>query len=201
MNNVRQIALAYLNYESAFQNFPEEGYEPPAYLPYTIAMGGTDIWVDSKHFQVLPYIEQQNLYDAWVEACVATGNTEMYLEEIDYVAYPNLVAPETFHCPSMIPPVELVYSQWLSPAAPANGYIDYNPVDGDWSIDSSGDWFFDEGFGAIEKIGEISDGTSNSLCFGEQFGEGSAIPAARQYTWGLAYHAGASTGDAYDYRH
>src|SRR5262245_52202588 len=52
-NNLKQIGLALHNYESTFSRFPSSGEYPQAAT-------ASDAW--SVHAQILPYIEQANLY-------------------------------------------------------------------------------------------------------------------------------------------
>ncbi len=58
LNNLKQIALAAHNYHDTYQRFPT-GWHPPD-LVAGRPTGGTNLWV-----QLLPYIEQDNLYRRW----------------------------------------------------------------------------------------------------------------------------------------
>ena len=194
-NNVRQIALAYHNYESALQEYPERGFEPPNFESFTITQNGNNIWIDSMHFQILPYVEQENARIAWLNAAVATGQTELWLEEIDYVSAPRLPAGEIFYCPSMEEPAELLYTPWTD--APVDGRVDYLPSGGSFTYDVANDiWSLYEGLGLVREIGQIKDGTSNTIALGESLSE--HVNNLRLYTWGLAWHSVLYAGDAFD---
>ncbi|MEM7456959.1 MAG: DUF1559 domain-containing protein [Planctomycetota bacterium] len=72
-NNLRQLSLAMLNYESAFNEFPANRTEVPA---------GWNLWESlSGHYRILPQIEQQNLFDQFVidgtESFWNTKNNQM----------------------------------------------------------------------------------------------------------------------------
>lgn len=63
MNNLRQIGLAALNFESAHMNFPTVGfaaYEPNWGNPARFDYGESWSWT----YQILPFIEQNNVYAA-----------------------------------------------------------------------------------------------------------------------------------------
>ena len=57
-NNLRQIGLATLNYESAFQKFPASWQ-----LPYANNLGSSPTTGWSTQALILPFLEQGNLFD------------------------------------------------------------------------------------------------------------------------------------------
>jgi len=70
-NNIRQIALASLNYESAFNEFPNGFFQvdhqdlpastpPESSSPYTIRFFGHTLFAE-----ILPQLEQNAVYDQW----------------------------------------------------------------------------------------------------------------------------------------
>ena len=98
-NNLRQLGLAVINYESSFKHLP-----PGAKIPYP-GLGRADPLNDgvmiSWHAYVLPYIEQQAVYDQ--------VNWDFGYEENKYLA---LTPIEGFFCPSV--DEESRISVWVS---------------------------------------------------------------------------------------
>src|SRR6516165_332110 len=58
LNNLKQIALATHDYHDTFQRFPIGWHQPV--IVNGRPTGGTNLWVE-----LLPYIEQDNLYRSW----------------------------------------------------------------------------------------------------------------------------------------
>jgi len=192
-NNLKQIGLAVHNYHDANGTFPAGStYTSGTYY-------GT--WTVS----ILPYIEQQNLYNLYNQALANIANTPAVLE-----------APvKTYMCPSDPNP--------FTPAKPASGpgtsvlFMpgNYRCVAGadwggqDWGVDQGGPnenwddanqvvWLmqnFPGDRGAIhatnasagasaERIGSIIDGTSNTLMVGEY---ATRTTLNRRTFWAYAY--------------
>jgi prepilin-type N-terminal cleavage/methylation domain-containing protein len=57
-NNLKQIALAAHNYHAAYGAFPTGAR--PSVVVNGVPAGGTNVWVE-----LLPHLEQDNLYRAW----------------------------------------------------------------------------------------------------------------------------------------
>lgn len=169
-NNLRQAALAALNYESAHMNFP------PGSSPYT-ATGrrGNSFWVF-----LLPFIEQDNLlamYD--LEAGGYTGSgTNPNRILLDQVVVSML------QCPSSPLPM---FPQIADSDLPAVGHSNsgnnpstamrscYYGIGGSErhrtrQVGDSVGYIGDGGCLGLDAVsmGEISDGTSNTMILGEQ---------------------------------
>jgi prepilin-type N-terminal cleavage/methylation domain-containing protein/prepilin-type processing-associated H-X9-DG protein len=78
-NNMRQLGLAIHNFHNAFQQFPTggaDGLDGPSYTP-----GGTPYPVERQTagwmFQILPYLEEENLYNT-VDAVPALNNRRLF---------------------------------------------------------------------------------------------------------------------------
>jgi len=155
-NNLRQIGLATLNYESAFMSFPES-YRPPANSPTNRG------W--SAQALLLPYLEQGNL----------SANIDFDREyvdpsqTVDLGSGPQLLASARipiYLCPSEVRDQVRIDGDGdpehypLNYAANAGTWFVFDPANGN------------TGQGALttsrgNRISSFSDGTSNTLFFGE----------------------------------
>src|SRR5262245_3971536 len=96
-NNLKQIGLAFHNHHDTLQGFPTGGWEwytPPSYT------GGMPLAGASQQagwgFQILPYIEAENVFRSGAVTAVATPN-------------------QVFFCPSRRPPQTVTYSDEYNP--------------------------------------------------------------------------------------
>lgn len=178
-NNIRQMALASMNYESAHMEFP----------PFAIA---SETQFGSGHFLILPFIEQNNLYNLsdGFSFNVRTEAVPAYSCPDD----PTIVdgrfnlafVPNT----GQIPRISLdglgfgATTYALNGQVAAAKFVDGHPVSGAGSF------------------GRISDGSSNTLFFGERMAiaygvnyPSSATPhlAAGSYTFSIWARAGCNS--------
>jgi prepilin-type N-terminal cleavage/methylation domain-containing protein/prepilin-type processing-associated H-X9-DG protein len=183
-NNLKQIALAALNYESSY------GCLPPGYIDPTNGSLGPSV-VGTFCF-LLPYIEQQAVYNQ--------------LNQADLVIPPTLPTPtnywwntstsaagttviKTYLCPSdiagtTVPSVGyFVCLVWVPSAGQWTGYYFPDPPPANWGrtnyASNSGYFGNMPGNGGFvgpyfensrTKIVQIGDGTSNTFSFGETLG-------------------------------
>ncbi len=191
-NNLKQIGLACHNYHDANSMFPAGSiYKSGNYY-------GT--WA----VDILPYLEQQNLYNLYNQALVNTANTPAVLQAL----------VKTYVCPSDPNP--------FTPAKPASGpgtsvlFMpgNYRCVAGadwggqDWGVDQGGPnenwddatqvaWLMPNfpgdrgvmhatgtGGATAERFASITDGTSNTLMVGEY---ATRTSLNRRTFWAYAY--------------
>jgi prepilin-type N-terminal cleavage/methylation domain-containing protein/prepilin-type processing-associated H-X9-DG protein len=155
-NNLRQMTLATMNYESAHMAFPASWF--PAGDPET---GNVDGW--SVQAQILPFIEQANLYSEIDFSVSYTANPPVDLGG-SLQALPSARVP-TFLCPSEVNDRIRMkngqpYHYPLNYAANAGEWFVFDPTTGN------------TGSGAMltnrqNGIASFSDGTSNTLFFSE----------------------------------
>ena len=150
-NNLKQLGLALHNYANS-----RNGYFPP----------GTPGFLKHGLFTyLLPYIEQQDLYDQ----LDLSGNTPTWDEEEKYTIVSGYI------CPSW--PYEVVYNKFQSPYLFMNGAMSlYQGYAGAYPImpappehlngEIPENGMFGYG-GWCRKISEISDGLSKTLAMGE----------------------------------
>jgi prepilin-type N-terminal cleavage/methylation domain-containing protein/prepilin-type processing-associated H-X9-DG protein len=163
-NNLKQIALAAHNYHSVHEKFPT-GARLPVYVGDRPTRG-TNVWVE-----LLRYLEQDNLYRKWDHDDnrnnVAGGRTATQAQVIKILLCPSDPLPETV--------VEFTRDLAdLTPAPPwslgFHGMSSYGGNAGKRSVLSSkmtrdGIFFTDSRVSSTD----ITDGTSNTLLFGERF--------------------------------
>jgi prepilin-type processing-associated H-X9-DG protein len=164
-NNLKQIGLALHNYETASGAFPwTQGTVSAAYptanngqMPWNGGNGAE--WMNfSSLALMLPYVEQQNTYNAINFAFGANWYTLPNSDDpVQFTAITTVI--NTFLCPS-------------DASAPGrNNYMASNGTNFDW-------WSRGSGAGAltrpqpggmtIGKIAAIRDGTSNTIAFAER---------------------------------
>ena len=162
-NNMRQMALATLNYETSRKALPAS-WQPAKGVDF-VATSGVSINGWSAQAQILPFLEQGNL-----ESQIDFG--------LDYASTPPIVIDgETVAMPSARIPI------YQCPTEPnsttrfdsASGEAIHHPLN---YATNAGDWFVwdpagnrnGQGAFAVNKrlpISAISDGMSNTMLFGE----------------------------------
>jgi hypothetical protein len=164
------MALAVHNYDSARKQFPAASSNP--YMQ-TVTNSGTD-W-ESIGFitPLLPYMEEQSLYDR-VVAYATAGGRPWDTTTKNSVVCPYVRQPKTLLCPSETNPTQ-------PKAVPSNGMTNYHCNRGDIATSSKGlhdasnatpievEWrgpFGDGGTGSC-GLSKITDGSSKTIMLGE----------------------------------
>jgi prepilin-type N-terminal cleavage/methylation domain-containing protein/prepilin-type processing-associated H-X9-DG protein len=127
-NNLKQIGLAYHNHLSTFGYFPTDGgrWWDPADGPIPAKAGVSPLALDlttqlgASQFQILPYIEQDNLWRLSPPAAGAAGQTPDRNAAIDKVVV------STFQCPTraLQPYTSLNYTPPFEPRLNVGGVTD-----------------------------------------------------------------------------
>lgn len=177
-NNLKQLGLALLNYESSNRRFPSLGHRPLAASRSTPGMGRlTGVsGLYSFRLSVLPFLEQTALYNNMVARARPNGPglpVPWRCSTPDEITWGinqknwNIDLP-AFICPSDSPPPDRTYGPSLS---------NYRGSVGDlyeWN-----DWIMPEALGrgvfqtnTYLSIASISDGTSSTIMMGEVAGGG-----------------------------
>lgn len=193
-NNIRQIALATMNYESSFQILPPDKIE----FEYPNGI----VEVNGNIFHVLPFAEEKNLYDFWLEAgeagLAASGESFIGLHRaVDYSTQPDEAwRVGLLNCPSMVDPSALVFDI----AAPTSTRIDYLPCGGGRDLSLEVPVYKGGVFPQVShdvSLKDVFDGTSNTIMFGESQGDWRA--GQRMQTWMVARHREINTGEGVDH--
>lgn len=170
-NNLKQISLSALNYESAFKTFPALGHAGAgaAAEPGLGASGGM---VYSWTMSVLPYIEQAPLQQALMTRARPNGvglpvpwdtGNDAWLNQYWKVKIPS------FTCPSDSPPTNLGESPCiLNYRACVGDDYHQNHFRPDQGRDNRGVFQLNR----FLSIGGVTDGTSNTILFGESVAGG-----------------------------
>ena len=189
-NNLRQIGIASLNYESAYQNFPPGYLGPdPNDIRLTIRRGGRQQYTGTLAF-LLANMEQANVGDSIPPEYLSlkTFGTPQWWEdaglfELAQAQVPSFVCPESPEMPervivsahtSLNPPILLFEGDIIDNFG--FGLTSYRPCGGELSIIDGDQGVF--GNRTATTFAEIRDGSTNTLLFSE-------TTAGRdfEYTW------------------
>jgi prepilin-type N-terminal cleavage/methylation domain-containing protein/prepilin-type processing-associated H-X9-DG protein len=157
-NHLKQIALAAHNYHDANNRFPAATNLPVAVGGVTT--GGTNLWVD-----MLPYMEQDNLYKLWDDKDyrnnVAGGRKATTAQVIKLLICPSDALPETVveHRAAIAPPWSWGF-YGLSSYGGNAGTLSLP-----FNMSKDGIFWMDSSVG----IADITDGSSSTFLFGERF--------------------------------
>ena len=166
-NNLKQLGLAALNYESAHKLFPM-GHAHKGHLDSAGGRGGTAFFWSA---MILPFIEGQNLYNqfdfrfpvfnnnnpAW-----GNNNNEVCKQTVPWARCPSDIAPETRRWGGAVHKAEIATTSYM-----ANGGSFYNSLsthENTRSDYANGMSFRQSGI----RIADVTDGTSNTIMFSER---------------------------------
>lgn len=155
-NNLRQIALASLNYESAHMELPAGTVQT------------SDFAYQSSFISILPFMEEINLYNLIRDT--ARSEAVYWFDEINPAV---LAKVDSFHCPSMVSPTAIVGVAG-SGTVPLQARVDYAFCNGFVQHGTPDAWFpgaWAALNGAPQVIGAFRDGTSTTILCGESVGE------------------------------
>ena len=169
-NNLKQMALAVHNYDSARKQFPAASSNP--YMQ-TVTNSGLN-WENIGFITpLLPYMEEQSLYDR-VVAYATAGGRPWDTTTKNSVVCPYTAKPKSLLCPSETNPTQ-------PKAVPANGMTSYHCNRGDIATSWKGlhdansgspiavEWRGPFGDGGTGNCGlsKITDGSSKTIMLGE----------------------------------
>ena len=178
LNNLKQISLAALNFESGNMRLPSAGKGTTSANPPVVGLYdansnlvGTDtVQAQSMHTQILAFIEQGTVQDLFADQSAAYTDTA------------NVAGAESRIDAFICPTVGGVRGGTERDQPGGFGYTDYAPIIlVDETITESGNFLQGtfNGQGG-RRIGSVSDGTSNTIGIAESTGrhESYAIPGA-----------------------
>jgi len=181
-NNLRQISLAMLNFESANQVYPT-GFEQ-------LDGRGTetfddDLIVQSTALRIAEYAEFTGVRELVIAA--ARDQDVQRVDLIDHDVDPAVPALEFCLCPSMSFPQRV--TNFHTDDKPIRVRTDYLPCNGYFESDPEDETFtLHEGANFARRTRDIHDGLSNTICFGETLGE--VVSSTRQFTLPYTFQPG-----------
>jgi prepilin-type N-terminal cleavage/methylation domain-containing protein/prepilin-type processing-associated H-X9-DG protein len=162
VNNLKQIGLGMHNYHSANDVFP-----PGAYLARNADLSTRNNGDFSAHARLLPFVEQQALYNA------ANFNVACYNDATGDLINSTVTSKRlnVFLCPSTTPPSWNLNGAGYTAVAPGNSYFASLGSTLEFAANQTGGppngvFQYNANGGAI-GIRDITDGTSNTIAFGE----------------------------------
>ncbi|WP_158262460.1 MULTISPECIES: DUF1559 domain-containing protein [Pirellulaceae] len=153
-NKLKQLGLACHNFHDTYKRFPASCREPLLKdKQYNDWRDARDRW--SYLVVLLPYIEQNALYENMMNSVIGTGDRP-------WSNIPTSNASiDSFHCPS---------DGWAKAVADGRGKTSYHANKGDYWL--NWDWHetrgvFGRGDQQMHSMATITDGTSNTIMIGE----------------------------------
>jgi len=211
-NNIRQLGIAMHNHHDIYGRFPPGCANDKT--PFGTHASGSG-WGSSWKVYLLPYVEQNNIYDKWVFAGGSSGYSHSANMQLV-----NRVTIESYRCPSSVLPEfyassynagQILMFTSYTGIAGAGGAAPFN------SFHNSGSYGYGADDGALYansqvNMAALTDGTSNTVIIGEQSdhlrdannniitGSYSAITSQGPHAWTMGSGT-AAVGRAYDNRH
>ncbi len=188
-NNLKQMALGVLNFESAYRRFPRNGKEEALQRAWTYTSGGTVKYDGAARdysymFAILPFVEEQARYDrarTSALAAASTGGTQASSN-----SQMSAIVP-AFRCPSDA--ASAVMRLRSTRGGPFNYYCNAGDTFYDkWAATTRAPfgWYGDGGTGTDRRTKDVLDGTANTIMLAESCSamsvDGSA-GVARVTTW------------------
>ena len=198
-NNLKQIGLALHNYHDSYQRFPSGIMAPigtgsgaifPSSCPRCQPPPGPGTF-GSWLTMILPYVEQQNLSS---QCRNLSGNfTQREYSYCGSAAAPGAQVVKTYICPmDYVPKTTIQYSVYYFGV---NSYF-ANAGTKAWPVSQAslnGVLFYNSSL----RIGDVTDGTSNTLLAGERYSRDPSVPDSQLSDWrGWAWTNYNSGGDS-----
>jgi prepilin-type N-terminal cleavage/methylation domain-containing protein len=171
-NNLRQIALAFHNHHDALGFLPHGGIGweyAPTYLAVGLPATGPEQYA-GWGFQILPYIEQENVWRGTGAANIGAAQQQAIGAKIKTFFCPSRRSPQAFTGPSWLPGPPPFAGAPPSPVPNPDGTSILGLTTSFAQCDYAGSDFSDPNRGAVVRwdfaplrISGIRDGTSNTL--------------------------------------
>ena len=176
-NNLKQLALATLNYESAYKQFPVGVYQGVAPTNYNWPGTGQGRRTPFCLF-IYPFIEMQAAYDLYDKTSQAQGFWRGYLSDANSIKARKTPCPQ-WQCPSDREAV-IDDSLWGAGTGSIKGNYGLNWGRNTWSSQGSASPFR-HAFGAKPK--DILDGTGKTLMMMEMLKPANSAQEYRAWLW------------------
>ena len=176
-NNLKQLAIGMLNYESAYKQFPVGVYqgEPPTNYKWP---GTANYRRTAFCLFIYPFIEMQAAYDLYDKTSQAQGFFRGYLSDANSIKARKTACPQ-WQCPSDREAV-IDDSLWGAGTGTIKGNYGLNWGRNTWSSQGSASPFR-HAYGA--KLKDILDGTGKTLMMMEMLKPESLSKEYRAWLW------------------
>ncbi|HTK75815.1 MAG TPA: DUF1559 domain-containing protein [Gemmataceae bacterium] len=187
-NNLKQIALAVHNYNDAYQG------KLPALTD--LGTGAPNGWgLNSLFFNILPYIEQDNVYRLFQKGSGTANNVNTYFGAVGAAGAPQGGAARTI-IPTFLSPADSTASNGTTMTGVARGAVTGAPstsaiVAGEYATTSyaANGYVFRSNTGGLPRT--FVDGTSNTIMFAERYQVCTPASGAAVYNlWAFGQNVG-----------
>ena len=166
-NNLKQIGLAVHNYSHAYNNKLPNAAELINFRQSGVpGQARWDYYRTSLHFQLLPFLEQDNLYNTMVNFARSATFPDSYYTDKGAPGGNGTTGVKVFCCPA---------DQTLDPSGKCvgqpQGYAGTSYAGSYQLFASPGSTLTNGTSYSNYQIGNIPDGTSNTVMFAEQYGQ------------------------------
>jgi prepilin-type N-terminal cleavage/methylation domain-containing protein/prepilin-type processing-associated H-X9-DG protein len=185
LNQLRQIALASLNFESSFKRFPFASNN------FELNPNAPNAGFRSAFTDLLPYVDQGNRYETYDSSLsfLSPYNVQVISQRVDFFLCPTMTIPRTVPDPVLDPKEVGAPSSYVVSAGSNNAYgfagrqngpfiFDRNPLNGQKN--------------SPVRVASVRDGLSNTLFFGEMdygltnyYYPNSTTPKWGSVAWGI----------------
>jgi prepilin-type N-terminal cleavage/methylation domain-containing protein/prepilin-type processing-associated H-X9-DG protein len=184
-NQLRQISLASMAYESAFRQFPFASNN------FELNPNATNAAFRSAFTDLLPYVDQENRYQTYQPnlSFLAPQNIQVISQRVDFYLCPSMSIPRTIPDTTLDPKEVGAPSSYVVSAGSNNAYGHAGPQNGAFIFDRNPTTGRKN---APIRPANIRDGLSNTIFVGEMdyglanyFFANTSIPKWGSVAWGI----------------
>lgn len=185
LNQLRQLGLASLSFESAYKRLPFASNN------FELNPNAPNAGFRSAFTDLLPYVDQGNRYDTYDnnQSCLSPFNVQVISQRVDFYLCPTMSIPRTVPDPSLDPKEVGAPSSYVVSAGSNNAYGFAGPQNGPFIFDRNP---LNGRKSSPVRIANVRDGLSNTIFVGEMdyglanyFYPNSSTPKWGSVAWGI----------------